>query len=464
MEKNFDYDLIVLGAGPAGYVGAIRASQLGLKVLVLEKEKLGGVCLNVGCIPSKALIHLAENFYSLKEWEKMGLSIGYENFDYGKVYAKSRQAADRLAKGVEFLLKKNKVEVVSEEGKIVNPNTIETSAGKKFTAKNILIATGSKPKTLPGFSFDEKDILSSTGALLLQKLPKSLLILGAGAIGIEFAHIMNAFGVDVHIVEALDQILPLEDEEVVEVLGKLFKRRKIKISTGTKALSCERKDGILEVTLEKKDGTRSAVQAEKVLVAIGRTPNTENIGLENIGISCDRGFIQVGDYYQTKVPGVYAAGDIVPMPLLAHVASKEAEIAVEHIAGKTPEKKISWQSIPSAVYCEPQIGSFGYTEKRAKAEGIPYSKATFPYRGVGKAVATENSEGLVKVLFDPKTKEILGAHIVGAEATELLHEILLAKTSELLPMDIAQMIHAHPTLSEGVMEAMRSVEGWAIHA
>lgn len=459
-----DYDLIVLGAGPAGYVGAIRASQLGLKTLVLEKEKLGGVCLNVGCIPSKSLIHLAENFYSLKEWEKMGVQIHYQGFDYSKVHAKSRQAADRLAKGVEFLLKKNKVEVVFEEGKITDPNTITTASGKKLTAKNILIATGSRPKSLPGFAFDENDILSSTGILMMPKLPKSILILGAGAIGVEFAHIMNAFGVDVHLVEALDQILPIEDEESAEILAKLFKRRKIKISTGTKALSCEKKENLFDITLEKKDGTRSVVQAEKILVAIGRTPNTENIGLENVGIACDRGFIKVGDYYQTQVPGIYAAGDIIPMPLLAHVASKEAEIAVEHIARKNPEKAIPWQNIPSAVYCEPQIGSFGYTEKKAKNEGIPYSKAVFPYRGVGKAVATENSDGQVKILFDPKTKEILGAHIVGAEATELLHEILLAKTAELLPLDIASMIHAHPTLSEGVMEAMRSVEGWAIHA
>lgn len=462
METKMDYDLIVLGAGPAGYVGAIRASQLGMKTAILEKDKLGGVCLNIGCIPSKALIHLADNFSFLKEWEKMGIKISTADFDYSKVYARSRQAAERLSKGVDFLLKKNKVDVFLEEGKIVDAHTIAGASGKKWTTKNILIATGSRPKSLPSFPLDEVNILSSTGALMLQKLPKSLIILGAGAIGIEFAHIMNAFGVEVHVVEALEQILPLEDDEVGETLAKLLKRRKIKISTSTKAIALEQKDNLFSLTLEGRDAKTTA-QAEKILVAVGRMPNTENLGLEALGITTERGFIQVGDYYETKVPHIYAVGDVIPTPLLAHVASKEAEIAVEHMAGKDPEKKIHPSHIPSAVYCEPQVASFGYTEKKAKQEGIAYEKASFPYRGCGKAVATEQVDGFVKVLFDKKTKEILGTHIVGSEATELIHEILLAKTAELLPSDIAHMIHAHPTLSETVMEAMRAVEGWAIH-
>ncbi len=460
----YDYDLIVLGAGPGGYVGAIRASQLGLKTAVVEKDKLGGVCLNVGCIPSKALIHLAEGFSSLQEWEKMGIQINRQGFDYSKVFKKSRDAAERLSKGVRFLLEKNKVTIIPEEGKIEDPHTIALASGQKITAKNLLIATGSRPRELPGFAFDEQSVLSSTGALMLQSLPKSMLVLGAGAIGVEFAHIMNSFGVEVHLVEALDQVLPLEDGEVVETLVKMFKRRKIKMAISTKATSYQKlPDGLLQVELEKNDGTKSSVQVEKILVAVGRVPNSQNIGLENVGIVCERGFIPVGDYYQTKVPGIYAVGDVIPAPLLAHVASKAAEIAVERMAGHEPPRQIDPTAIPSAVYCEPQIASFGYSEKKAQEKGIAYSKATFPYKGVGKAVATECSDGLVKVLYDPKTKEILGAHIVGAEATELLHEILLAKTAELLPADIANMIHAHPTLSEGVMEAMRAVEGWAIH-
>lgn len=460
----FEYDLIVLGAGPGGYVGAIRAAQLGLKVAIVEKDKLGGVCLNVGCIPSKALIHLAENFYSLQDWEKMGVKVDRQAFDYSKVFKKSRDAAERLSKGIKFLLDKNKVAIYTEAGKIIDPNTIELASGKKISAKNLLIATGSSPRALPGFAFDEQTILSSTGILMLQTLPKSLLIIGAGAIGVEFAHIMNAFGVEVYMIELLDQILPLEDAETAEVVAKMFKRRKIRINTSTKATGYQkREDGLLDVQLEKTGGTPSSIQVEKILVATGRSPNSQNIGLEAVGITCERGYIPVGDYYQTKVPSIFAIGDVIPLPQLAHVASKEAELAVEFMAGHATAKQLDLNAIPSAVYCEPQVASFGYSEKKATEKGIAFSKASFPYKGVGKAVATECSEGFVKVLFDPKTKEILGAHIVGSEATELIHEILLAKTAKLLPADIASMIHAHPTLSEGVMEAMRAVEGWAIH-
>ncbi len=461
----FDYDLIVLGAGPGGYVGAIRASQLGLKTAIVEKDKLGGVCLNVGCIPSKALIHLADSYSSLQDWEKMGLAIDRSKFDYSKVFKKSRDAAERLSKGVKFLLEKNKVTIISDEGKISGPNTISLASGKQITGKNILIATGSRPRELAGFSYNEENILSSTGTLMLQTLPKSLLIIGAGAIGIEFAHIMSSFGVDVTLIEALDQILPLEDSETVEVLTRMFKRRKIKMMVSTKATSFEKlSDGMLQVKLEKMDGSNpSTIQIEKILVAVGRSPNSQNIGLESVGITTERGFIPVGDYYCTKVPSIYAVGDVIATPLLAHVASKEAEIAVEFMAGHPNAKQIDLSAVPSAVYCEPQLASFGLSEKKATEKKIDFAKAIFPYKGVGKAVATECSEGMVKVLYDPKTKEILGCHIVGSEATELLHEVLLAKTAELLPTDIATMMHAHPTLSEGIMEAMRAVEGWAIH-
>jgi len=458
-----EYDLAVIGAGPGGYVAAIRARQLGLKTVVIEKDKPGGVCLNVGCIPSKALIHQAEIFRSARELSELGVKMDFSGFDYGKVFKKSRAAAERLSKGVQFLLKKNGVEYVQGAAVFKTAHELDIAGGKTVTADNVIIATGSRSRAVPGFAFDEETVLSSTGALMLEKLPKRLLILGAGAIGMEFAHIMNSFGVEVTVVEMLDRILPIEDAETVAVIEKEFSRRGIKMLVSTKAAGMEKTDSGIKVRLEGKAGTASSVEADKVLVAVGRAPNTENLGLERIGVVLDRGFVKTGDYYETAVRGVYAVGDVVSTPLLAHVASKEGEIAVERIAGRTPEKRISLDEIPSAVYCEPQIGSFGLTEEEAKTRGVKYVKAVFPYRGIGKAVATESSEGLVKIILDPETREIIGAHAAGSQATEIIHEILLARHGELLPEDIAGMIHAHPTLSEGVMEAARAAEGWAIH-
>lgn len=463
MAEQFQYDLVVIGAGPGGYVAAIRATQLKMKVAVIEKDKVGGVCLNIGCIPSKSLIHQSEVFRSLDELNKMGVQTDTSQFDYSKVYDKSRKAADMLSKGVQYLLKKNKVDLIAGTAKLTGKNEVTVDDKQKVTAKNILIATGSRPKELPSFPFDEDKVLSSTGALMLKELPKKLLILGAGAIGVEFAHVMNAFGVEVHLVEALDQILPIEDKEVVDVLQKSFSKRGIKISTSVMAKGMEKKGDLIKVTLKGKDG-EVVEEVDKVLVCVGRSINTEEIGLEKVDIKTEKGFIEVGDYYQTNVPSVYAIGDVVNTPLLAHVASKEGEIAVEYMAGHKPEPKVDMMAIPSATYCEPQVASFGLTEAKAKEKGVQFKKATFPYRGAGKSVAVERSEGMVKIIFDPETKEILGAHIVGLDATELIHEILLAKKTELLPEDVATMIHAHPTLSESVMEAMRAVEGWVIHA
>lgn len=464
MNNQYDFDVLIIGAGPGGYVAAIRASQLGLKTAVIEKDKPGGVCLNIGCIPSKALIHQAEIYHSMKELAEMGIKFDLDSFDYGKVHEKSRLAADRLSKGVQFLLNKNKVELVSGEAEITGEHEVTLKNGRKLTGKNLIIATGSHPKEIPGFEFDEKTVLSSTDALMLRQLPQSLMILGSGAIGVEFAHIMNSFGVEVHLVEMLDRILPVEDEETVDILHKAFKRRGIDVYTSTKAVSKAQNGSKLLITLEEKDGKQKIVKVDKILVSVGRVPNTQGIGLENIGIKVDTGgFIPVGDYYLTEVRGVYAIGDVVRSPLLAHVASKEGEIAVEHIGGRNPEPRTDPLAIPGATYCEPQIASFGYTERQAIEKGIPFKKALFPYRGAGKSVAVGQPDGLVKVLFAPDTHEILGAHIAGAEATELIHELLLAKKAELLPEDIASMIHVHPTLSETVMEAMRAAEGWAIH-
>ncbi|KAF2956992.1 dihydrolipoyl dehydrogenase [Marinitoga sp. 38H-ov] len=453
-----NYDLIVLGSGPGGYVAAIRASQLGLKTAIIEKEKVGGVCLNIGCIPSKALIHQAEIFSSIKELENMGIKVDKSEFDYKKVFEKSRKAADKLSKGVQFLLKKNKIDLIEGFGELVSKNEIKVN-DKIYTAKNIILATGSKPKSIPGFDIDENQILSSNGALMMEKLPKSIAIIGSGVIGIEFGYIMNTFGVEVHIIEIMDRILPTEDLEITEFLEKVYKKRNIKIYKSTKSKILEKTENSIKLELNEKD----IIKVEKVLVAVGRSPNTENIGLDKIGIELENGFVKVGDYYATNIDNIYAIGDIVKTPQLAHVASKEGEIVVEHIAGLETEKFIDLNKIPSAIYSEPQIASFGLTEEKLKELKIEYNKFSFPYRGVGKSVAIEKSDGFVKILTDKLTNEILGAHIIGAEATELIHEVLLAKNTELLPEDIAKMIHAHPTLSEGIMEAFRGIEGWAIH-
>jgi len=461
MDKSFD--LVVMGSGPGGYVAAIRAAQLGMNAAVVEAEKVGGVCLNIGCIPSKSLIHQATLYSHIEDLEGMGLEVDRGGFDYGQVYRKSRKAADTLSKGVRFLLKKNKVTLIEDYARIAGKGTVKLDSGDTIRGSNIIIATGSRPSEIPGFSIDETQVLSSTGVLMLESLPSSLLILGAGAIGVEFAYIMNAFGVQVRLVEMLERVLPLEDADSAEVLRKAYKKRGIEIHTGTKAASMSAKGRRLSVTLEDGRGERRDVEAEKVLLAVGRRPNTEDIGLDSVGIKTEKGTVAVGDYYQTSVPGIYAIGDVVASPLLAHVASREGEIAVEHMAGRNPRPRIDPLSIPSAVYSEPQVAGFGVTEAEAEKRGLSVKVSRFPYRGAGKSVAIGRSEGQVKVITDEGTGEIMGAHVAGAEATELIHEILLARSGELLAEDVAEMIHAHPTLSESVGESMRAVLGRPIH-
>ena len=464
MADSHDYDVAIIGAGPAGYVAGIRAAQLGLSACVIEKEDPGGVCLNIGCIPSKALIHQAEVFGSVGELENLGVKVDTSGLDYSQAFKASRKAATSLSKGVDFLLKKNHVPLIKGAGRITGPNTLIVDDKTEVRGKHILVATGSRPIEIPGFEFDEETVLSSNGALMLEELPKRLIILGGGAIGCEFAYVMSSFGVEVVVVEMLDHLLPMEDEETAGVLAREFKKRGIVVKASTKATSVARQNGSVTVELEAGGGEKSQEAADKLLVVVGRRPNTEDIGLDTVGIETERGFIAVGDYYRTEVQSIYAAGDVVSSPLLAHVASKEAEIAVEHMAGHSVVPRIDPRSIPAAVYTEPQIASFGLTAKQAEEDGLVHKVSSFPYRGAGKSVAVGRPEGLVKIVHDPETGEILGAQVAGADATELIHELLLARTAELLPEDIATMVHAHPTLSEAVMEAMRAVEGWAIHA
>lgn len=460
---EYEYDLAIIGAGPGGYVAAIRANQLGLTTAVIEKEAPGGVCLNWGCIPSKALINQAEIVHAASDLQKIGATVDLTTLDYTKVHQKSRDAANKLSRGVSSLLKKNQARYIEGTATFAGPHEIVVDGKKRVTAARTIIATGSRSREIPGFEFDGDKVLDSRGLLGLTELPAKLIILGAGAIGMEFAYVMNAFGVEVTVVEMLDQVLPLEDGDAVEVVVKAFKRYGIAMMTGTRATSLDRNGSGVKLTVQLSDGTEKVLEADKLLVAVGRSPNTDGLGLDTIGITTDRGFITVGDYYQTGVSGVYAIGDVTPSPLLAHVASKEGEIAVEHIAGHHPEARIDPNLIPSAVYCEPQVASFGLTEKKARETGAAFETAIFPYRGAGKSVAIEKSEGIVKLIYDSDTHEILGAHAAGNNATELIHELLLAKKAELLPQDIATTIHAHPTLSEAVMEAARAAEGWVIH-
>jgi len=467
---NYDYDVLVIGSGPGGYVAAIRAAQLGLTVAVAERGSVGGVCLNIGCIPSKSIIHQAEIYRSRSKLEQMGVKVDASGFRYEDVFSASRKTADTLSKGVAYLLKKNKVELIAGAARLVSGNEAAViganGSERRARAGAVILAVGSRPRAIPGLEFDGTHILSSDDALMLKELPRRALVVGAGAIGMEFSHILNAFGSEVHLVEMADRVLPLEDGEVTAVVKRSFMKRGIKVHTSSKVVSHSIGGGCVSAVIEGADGGRSEVAADKIFVMTGRTPNTAGIGLEEAGVNVlPSGFIDVGDYYQTNVKSVYAIGDIVSSsPMLAHVASKAGEIAAERIAGHTPKSaRIDPSEIPGVVYCEPQTASFGLTEEQALAQSLTVAKASFPFRACGKAVAADEAEGMVKVLADPSTKRILGAHIVGAGASELIHELLLARVSGLGLPEIALMIHAHPTLSEAVMEAARAVDGWAIH-
>jgi len=467
MNNTYDYDVLVTGSGPGGYVAAIRAAQLGLRVGLVERGRLGGVCLNMGCIPTKAIIHQAEIFRSRSKLAAMGVAVDDSGFRYENVFNVSRKAAETLSKGVAYLLKKNNVEVITGTARLVSAHEVSVDGARTVSAGAIIVATGSRPKTIPGFEFDGGRVLSSDDALMLKELPRRALIIGAGAIGVEFTHILNAFGSEVHLVELAERILPLEDGEVTAVVKRSFMKRGIKIYTSSKVTSyiIEEAAGSVKAVIEWADGAAD-VFIDKIFVMTGRTPNTEDIGLTQLGVALVNGFVAVNEHYQTSVESVYAIGDIVASsPLLAHVASKAGEIAAEHIAGKAAAGGggMDKAGIPAVVYCEPQVASFGLTEEAALAQGIPFAKASFPFRGCGKAVAVDEAEGMVKVMVAPSSNRIIGAHIVGAGAAELIHELLLAREAGVAPSAIAATVHAHPTLSEAVMEAARALEGRAVH-
>ena len=458
-----DYDVVVIGAGPGGYVGAIRAAQLGLKTAIVEKEFLGGICLNVGCIPSKSLLKNAEVAHTLRERaDEFGFSFDNLKLDYAKAVDRSRKVSKRLVQGVGFLMKKNNIDVFTGRGKLesVNKVVVTLTDGKteELNTKNVILATGSFAAAIPGVKVDGEKILTFWEAILQTRQPKSVVIIGAGAIGMEFATIWNSYGVKVTVVEMLPRILPLEDEEVSTELAKAFKKRGIEIMTGTKVLGIETTDKGVKVKVS--DGAAElALEAEQTLVAIGFKPNTTDLGLETAGVKLtERGFVEIDERMATNVPGIWAIGDVTGKLLLAHVASAMAVICAENIAG-VETRTLDYAMMPRATYSHPQVASFGYTEAQAKEKGYEVKVGRFPFQPNGKALGLGDYVGWVKIISDAKYGEILGAHMIGPDVSELLPELTLAQNMELTAAEIAHNVHAHPTLSEAVMEAAHGVEG-----
>jgi dihydrolipoamide dehydrogenase len=461
------YDVIVIGAGPGGYVAAIRASQLGLNTAIVEKEWLGGVCLNVGCIPSKSLLKNAEVATILrKRGREFGFSFDNLNLDYGTAVKRSRQVSNRLTRGVGFLMKKNQVDVHMGIAKIAARDTVTVTDAdgnvQDLKGKNIIIATGAKSISVPGIPVDGEKVITYREAILQEKLPESVIIVGSGAIGVEFATIWNSYGVEVTIVEMLPRLVPLEDEEVSAELAKAFKRGKIKVLNHHKVESIEPTDSGVSVKVAGEEGEQT-LEAAQALMAIGFKPYTGGLGLDTIGIKLtDRGAVQIDERMATNVPGIWAVGDVTAKLMLAHVGSAQGFICAENIAG-AETIPLDYEMMPRATYCQPQIASFGLTEKQAKDRGYNPKVGRFPFQANGKALGLGESGGWVKIISDEKYGEILGAHMIGPEVTELLPELTLAQMMELTSAEIARNVHAHPSLSEVLMEAAHSIEGSAIH-
>jgi len=459
------FDLIVLGSGPGGYVAAIRASQLGLKTAIVEAEELGGICLNWGCIPTKALLKSAQVFEYISHASDYGIQVSGAEADFTGMVKRSRGVADGMSKGVQFLMKKNKIEILSGWGKIQPGKKVEVAdkEGKKtvYAADHIIIATGARARELPTLKIDNEKVIGYRKAMTLEKQPKSMVVVGSGAIGVEFAYFYNSIGTKVTIVEFMDRIVPVEDEEVSKALEKIYKKSGITIMTSSEVTKVDTKGAGCKVTVKTAKG-EEVLDCEVVLSAAGVVSNLENIGLEEVGILVDKGKIQVNDYYQTNMPGYYAIGDVVPGPALAHVASAEGIICVEKIAGHHPEA-LDYGNIPGCTYCSPEIASVGMTEAKAKAAGYEVRIGKFPFSASGKASAAGAKDGFVKLVFDKKYGEILGAHLIGANVTEMIAEIVAIRKLETTGHELIKTVHPHPTMSEAIMEAAAAAYDEVIH-
>jgi dihydrolipoamide dehydrogenase len=467
-QENFmalQFDLVVVGSGPGGYVAAIRASQLGLKVGVIERESLGGICLNWGCIPTKALLKSAQVFEYLNHAGDYGLKADGVSFDFGAVIGRSRGVADGMSKGINFLFKKNKIEAVMGTGKLVAPGKVEVTKadGSKemVEAKSIILATGARSRELPALPIDGKKIIGYRQAMVLPSMPKRMVVVGSGAIGVEFAYFYRTMGAEVTVVEYLPRIVPVEDEEVSRQMEKSFRKIGITTMTSAEVTKVDTSGEGCKVTVKTAKGEQQ-IDCDVVLSAAGVVTNLENIGIEELGIKVDKGRVIVDDYYQTNVPGVYAIGDIVPGPALAHVASAEGIICVEKIAGHHPEP-LNYQNIPGCTYASPEIASVGYTEAQAKEKGYDVLVGKFPFSASGKASAAGVKDGFVKVIFDKKYGEWLGAHMIGANVTEMIAEVVVARKLETTGHEIIKAVHPHPTMSEAIMEAAAAAYGEVIH-
>ena len=454
------YDVIVLGSGPGGYVTAIRASQLGLKTAVIEKESLGGVCLNWGCIPTKALLKSAQVFEYLKHAKDYGLTIKEFDKDFDAVVKRSRDVAEGMSKGVQFLMKKNKIDVISGYGTLKTGKKVDVD-GTEYTADHIIIATGARSRELPNLPQDGKKVIGYRKAMTLKEQPKKIVIVGSGAIGVEFAYFYNSMGTDVTIVEYMPRIVPVEDEDVSKQLERSFKKSGIKILTSTEVTAVDTSGDGVKAMIKSKKG-EEVLEADMVLSAVGIKTNIENIGLEDVGIVTDRDKILVNDFYQTNIPGYYAIGDVTPGPALAHVASAEGILCVEKIAGQHVEA-LDYGNIPGCTYSTPEIASVGLTEAQAKDKGIDIKVGKFPFSASGKASAGGHKEGFVKVIFDAKYGEWLGCHMIGTGVTDMIAEAVLGRKLETTGHEVLKTIHPHPTMSEAVMEAVADAYDEVIH-